>query len=592
VPRVEEPPPTSLLTARILCALAALLYPVWGLLFRWVDSDAIDPMGERLAVGAACAGLLASSFALPAVAARMQACMVALYWMLTAHYFSIVVRNDLEPAYAIGAIVVTASIAAAFSTRRALAYYGIGVTFAASVIAATAETTRDERAVFGAGLATTMLVAYVALGARLTIARSLAQEQARLRETFDALRQADRLASVGTLAAGVAHEINNPLTYVLGNLDLMADQVRAARAGKLVDDAFARELQQSIGLAHEGAIRVRDIVLDLKTFSRADDALVGSVDVKSVVESAVRLTHADVRHTARVVTGHLDVPHIVGSASKLVQVLVNLIINAAHAMPTSRPKDVNEIRIEARAHDGVVVVTVEDNGAGISPAHLSRIFDPFFTTKPVGKGTGLGLTVCHSIVTALGGTISADSEEGRGATFFLRLPVDAKASPRSAGLDAPPPAPAPALAPAPEPVPPLPVALPVATPAPTAPRPRILVIDDEVMIAEMIRRFLSKRGDVTVRTSAVTALEGIERGERFDAIVCDVMMPEVSGPDFLRELKVKAPEMARRTGFISGGVVTEHLRGIIDEGDTRFLAKPFGEKQLAAFVDVLMQGAA
>jgi two-component system, NtrC family, sensor kinase len=256
------------------------------------------------------------------------------------------------------------------------------------------------------------------------------------------LRLADRMASMGTLAAGVAHEINNPLAYVCANIAYLSEQLaeETLAPGSLI------ELREVMAETQSGIDRVRAIVQDLKDFARGDEELRGPIDVHHVIESALRLVRNELqRHNARLEQTLQPVPTVLGNGSRLGQVLVNLLVNALQAFPEKRPEH-NRIRIATRLEEESdrVVVEVEDNGVGMTQEVLQRIFDPFFTTKPVGVGTGLGLSICHTIVESMGGTIDVRSTPGRGTLFLLSLPIfvedeekqadkaDGKASARSA----------------------------------------------------------------------------------------------------------------------------------------------------------------
>lgn len=232
--------------------------------------------------------------------------------------------------------------------------------------------------------------------------------------TQDKLAQAhqlfsDRMASVGTLAAGVAHEINNPLTAVIAGIDLAFDEI----------DSSAKD---ALMLARDAADRVRLIVRDLKTLSRGETDDVALVDLSKIVESAARLAGAEVRARASVVRELSEVPPVRANEARLGQVFLNLMVNAAHAIEAGQP-DQNRITVRTRVEGGDVVAEVIDTGAGMSPEVKSRIFTPFFTTKPVGIGSGLGLSVSDGIVRAAGGTMEVESEPGRGSTFRVRLPI-------------------------------------------------------------------------------------------------------------------------------------------------------------------------
>ena len=256
----------------------------------------------------------------------------------------------------------------------------------------------------------------------------LAEANVRLQDSLRQLQAAqeqllfaDRLASVGRLAAGVGHEINNPLAFILSNLRYVHQELDEL-AGTPSEEA-RQEMLSALSEASEGAERVRLIVQDLKSLSRPDDVALGPVDLAAVVRGSAKMARHEVRDRARLVEDCDGVPPVHANAARLGQVFLNLIINAAHAISPGRVQE-NEIRVEARrSGPGHVTVEVRDTGAGISPEHLRRVFDPFFTTKPAGVGTGLGLSVCHRIITALGGEIRVESQPGRGTSFFITLAV-------------------------------------------------------------------------------------------------------------------------------------------------------------------------
>ncbi|WP_228558569.1 ATP-binding protein [Myxococcus sp. AB056] len=230
----------------------------------------------------------------------------------------------------------------------------------------------------------------------------------------------DRLAAVGTLAAGVAHEINNPLAFVLSNLSFLAGELHAL-APELPSGRMA-ELEEVLREATDGAHRVRQIVRDLRTFSRGDDEVATAVNVQAVLESAITLARSELKLRAQLVRDYCEVPLVEGNEGRFGQVFLNLLINAAQAIPVGQSEQ-HEVRLSLRSAGDRVIIEVRDTGMGMPPEVRARIFDPFFTTKPVGEGTGLGLSICHGIVTGFGGDISVESEEGRGSTFRVSLPV-------------------------------------------------------------------------------------------------------------------------------------------------------------------------
>jgi PAS domain S-box-containing protein len=231
----------------------------------------------------------------------------------------------------------------------------------------------------------------------------------------------DRLVAMGTLAAGVAHEINQPLTFVISNLSFLAHELRAL--GAELQPGRLAEVEEVLREAAMGANKVRQIVGDLKTFSRADDDVPTAINLQNVIESALTIARAELRSRARVVRDYVEVPPVEGSEGRLGQVFLNLLINAAQAIPAGQPEH-NEIRIRLRAVQGHVIVEVQDTGSGIPPEMRARIFDPFFTTKPVGEGTGLGLGIAYQIIEQHRGKISVESRPGRGTTFRVHLPLD------------------------------------------------------------------------------------------------------------------------------------------------------------------------
>ncbi len=237
------------------------------------------------------------------------------------------------------------------------------------------------------------------------------------------LEFAARMSAVGELAAGVAHEMNNPLAYVLANLEYAVDQLALAHAPAEGGTPALVEARRALADAREGAERVRSIVQDLKSFSRQErEEAPSPVDVRVVLQSVLKIARVEIRQRATVKL-HLDeVPPVMASDHRLGQVFLNLLLNAAQAIPEGNAAG-NEIRLGTRLDGDRVVVEVGDTGAGMPPKVKEHIFDPFFTTKPAGVGMGLGLTICHGIVAGLGGDIQVESELGVGTTFRVRLPA-------------------------------------------------------------------------------------------------------------------------------------------------------------------------
>lgn len=370
------------------------------------------------------------------------------------------------------------------------------------------------------------------------------------------LRVADRMASVGTLAAGVAHELNNPLAYVLGNLELLRQRLRATWVEPT-------QLQVLVDEAYEGARRMRDITQDLRTFSQPHAEAVEPIDPRVVLDSALKIASTEIRHRAELRRDYGDVPLVRAEASKLGQVFLNLVVNAVQALPVGEAAR-HEILVRTGTDPtGQAVVEVCDTGPGI-PMHLaSRIFEPFVTSKPRDVGTGLGLSICHNIVTSLGGHISAHPRQPRGTVFRVRLPA-------CEGV---------AVA--------VPVRIePTVTPAlregSSAGR-RVLIIDDDPLVASALRRLLA-HGEVEVADSGRRGIELLRGSDRFEVVLCDLMMPEVSGMDVYETILAEHPHMAQRFIFMTGGAFTNRARTFLESVPNPKLEKPFDSKTLRRVV--------
>jgi CheY-like chemotaxis protein/two-component sensor histidine kinase len=316
-------------------------------------------------------------------------------------------------------------------------------------------------------------------------------------------------------------------------------------------------VREALDEAADGARRVQEIAGDLRAFSRADDTSRAPVDLARVVQGALALAANELRHRARTTVDVAGAPPVLANESRVGQILLNLVVNAAHAIPEGDAAR-NEVRIEARREGNLVAVEVSDTGTGVPPEIRARIFDPFFTTKPVGEGTGLGLWVCRRIAAALGGTVELAPSPGRGATFRLLLP-----SAEGVVAAAPPPS----------------------APAPAAPRrPRLLVVDDEPLVGRALRRALREDADVEVEESGAAALARIRRGERFDLVLSDVMMPQMPGADFHAALERIDPALARAMVFMTGGAFSAREREFLARIPNPCLDKPLDLARLRALV--------
>jgi PAS domain S-box-containing protein len=371
------------------------------------------------------------------------------------------------------------------------------------------------------------------------------------------LMVSDRMASVGTLAAGVAHEINNPLAAVMANLEFMADSL--ATMGPHPNATWLLgELKEPLEEAREAAQMVRLIVRDLKIFSRSPaDEPTGAVDVKAIMESSVRMAWNEIRHRAQLVKRYGVVPGVKANEARLGQVFLNLLINAAQALPEGRAEH-HEIRVSTRLDGERVVIEVADTGPGIRPEIIGRIFDAFFTTKAVGEGTGLGLAICHRIVTDMGGELTVESAPGKGATFRVALPVTHEVETKAAE--------------------------PVEERDATGRHGRVLVVDDEELVLRGVERMLVKEHSVVAVTTAAGALALCAAGDKFDVILCDLMMPDMTGMDFHAELSRVAPHLADRVIFMTGGAFTARAQKFLSETPKEHIEKPFRPANLRAII--------
>jgi PAS domain S-box-containing protein len=355
---------------------------------------------------------------------------------------------------------------------------------------------------------------------------------------------ASRLASVGELASGVAHEINNPLTGVIGYAHLL-----------LARKDLSRDVRRDLEIINEGAQRVAGIVKKLLAFARQTKPEQRYVNINELIRNTLDLRAYELSASNIKVALQLtrDLPVTIADPGQLQQVFLNLIINAETEMKITHDK--GRLSIKTEKINNILRITFKDTGPGIARENLETIFDPFFTTREVGQGTGLGLSVCHGIVTEHNGKIWAESEPGKGATFIIELPLVTEE-----GQFEPP--------------------EPVIEEAPRVAKARILVVDDEPVIRQFVSQVLGEQGH-TVETvdNAASALKMV-KSKRYRLILLDIKMPGMSGVELYKQFQKIAPSLTKRVVFITGDVMGKRTMAFLDKTKTPYMMKPFDAREL------------
>jgi nitrogen-specific signal transduction histidine kinase/CheY-like chemotaxis protein len=398
----------------------------------------------------------------------------------------------------------------------------------------------------------------------------LEQLEAKIQELTERLAHADRLASLGQMSAGIAHEINNPVAYVLANLTALSDLMDELELAQLSEGARqaltgAREM---VADCAGGMERIRRIASDLKKFARTEDDSFTRVDLDGVVQAACQLADNELRHRAKLVVKLGRVPSVSGDPGRLTQVVLNLLINAAQAIDGADALE-PRVAVETLHEADHVILRVSDTGRGIAEADRARIFEPFFTTKPREGGTGLGLWLAQDIVRRHEGEISVSSIPGKGATFEIRLPVGT-GTVRSVRPEAP---------------------QEKSGSMPMPKRARVLLIDDDPALRRALRRMLSAHHEVIEGDGGEGGIALLAGAQHYDAILCDLMMPDVDGAAVYDHIASRRPDLLNRLAFLSGGAFTPRTRAFLDQVEHQVIEKPVSREALLRVIAGLIERA-
>ena len=408
-------------------------------------------------------------------------------------------------------------------------------------------------------------------------------ESKQVEEMKRGLAHADRLMVIGQLAAGVAHEINNPAAYVMANIsnlgkaisdlkeihNTMRDSVEFDEPERMKEKMqlvlgsgdFYKTISESeevIKETLEGVNRIRSIVKDLRIFSRLEEDRLEYTSINEIIDVAANMTFNEVKYKARLEKNYSKLPQIVADKGKLAQVIVNMLLNSAQAI-TKGSINENKIRISTRTENQEILITIEDTGCGIPENIIGSIFEPFFTTKPKEMGTGLGLALCADIIHKHNGKITIRNTSEKGTCIEISLPLESALSKKG----------------------------PVTQKefAMAHNRRTILLIDDETLLLKAYKRYLESDYFVITKESAEAAFELLEKEKNIDLILCDVIMPGMSGVDFYKKLKNEMPMLAKRLIFCSGSGFGSSSREIRDIYDNVFIEKPISMLKLKECIE-------
>lgn len=392
------------------------------------------------------------------------------------------------------------------------------------------------------------IIGFVVNGRNITERKQAEQREKQLQQE---LNLASRLATVGEMASGIAHEINNPLTGVVGFSDL------------LMQKDLPEDMKKDVNVINEGARRIADITKRMLAFARQHKPERTSANINEIIETTLAMRAYEARSSNIKVTTRLDpdLPATIADASQLQQVFLNIILNAEMEMKLAHGK--GNLTVKTERINDTILVSFKDDGPGISKKNASRLFDPFFTTRDPNKGTGLGLSICYSIVTQHGGKIYARSKLGKGATFFVELPIVTKEEQ-------------------------LKMAEPTAEVPKTLSRARILVVDDDTIVQQFLTEVLGKEGhEVEIVENGEDALDRLG-SEDYDVILLDVKLPGMSGIELYRSIQKSVRSLAKNVVYITGDVMSADTMDFLAKTETSCITKPFDAEQLKKDIGFIM----
>ncbi|HEY6877161.1 MAG TPA: response regulator, partial [Polyangiales bacterium] len=397
--------------------------------------------------------------------------------------------------------------------------------------------------------------------------RNIATDLQRRRDVARA-SELQRLVSLGALVGGIAHEINNPLAFVTGNVDILQRQLFGMGGSALVEPHARANALHALNRVRTGIDRIAHVVGSVSMFAFADSGRVEPTDVHEVLESSLQIVSNELRHCARVERCYEAVPHVRANPASLGQVFLNLLLNAVFAI-REHEQIGHVIRVESATRGEHVVITFTDSATTLRPGAEVQVFDPLASEDGTGRmGLRFGLAVTHELVEAMGGTIELEALEPAGVAFRVVLPCCDRIS---------------------RPPPPLPAYSKRADHL--GKRPRILVVDDDPLVCELFEEMLYEDFEVTALTVPLQALAAL-RGGQFDLILCDVMMPDLDGLALYERATLARPELRERFVFVTGGAFSARARGALRKTQRPVLQKPCYRHELLDTIHATLKVAA